>query len=108
MGGRQDVSLRELLARLIDSAKAFAQAEIALVRATAAAWAGAVKIGAALIAVALVLALSGAIVLLAAFGVALGHWLGLAGGLAVAAVIALLIAGLLLWLAARRFLALMK
>ncbi|WP_293972675.1 phage holin family protein [Sphingomonas sp.] len=108
MGASHEASLRELLARLIEAGRAFAQAEIALVRKTVAAWAGAAKIGAALIIVALILANAAVIVLVAALGMALARWIGPAGGLAVAALIALIVAGLLGWLAAKRFSEMLK
>lgn len=103
MGGSREASLRELLARLIDSSKAFVQAELALVRKTMAAWAGAIKIGAALITLAIVLVNAAVIVLIAALGMALAGWLGMVGGLAAAGAIALLSAGVLIWLAIRCF-----
>ncbi len=95
MGGNNEASLRELLARLIDSGKAFIEAEIALVRGAVRAWAGAAKIIAALTLVAFALVNAALVVLLVALGMALAKWLGMAGGLAVAALIALLVAGLL-------------
>ena len=95
--------MRDLAARLIESGKAWAQAEITLVRMTALRWAEAAKIGAVLVVLALILVNAAVIVLVAALGMALAAWLGTAGGLAVAAILALLLAGLLGWLAVRRF-----
>jgi uncharacterized membrane protein len=106
--GTPEASFRELLSRLIDSAKAFAQAEVALVKKTAAAWAGAAAIGAGLVLVALILVIAAVIVLVAALGMTLAIWVGTPGGLAIAAVIALVLAGLLGWLAYRRFLGMVK
>jgi hypothetical protein len=95
VGGNNEASLRELLARLIGSAKAFVEAEVALVRGTVRAWAGAAKMIAAFTVIAFALVNAALVVLLVALGMALATWLGMAGGLAVAALIALLVAGLL-------------
>lgn len=108
MRGNEEPSIRALVARLIEAGKAFVEAEIALVKTTIAAWAGAAKIGAALLIVALLLALAGLIVLVAALGMALAIWIGPAAGLAIAALIALLLAGLLAWAGVKRFIALVK
>lgn len=95
MGGNNEASLRELLVRLIGSAKAFVEAEVALVRDTVRAWAGAAKMIAALAVMAFALVNAALVVMLVALGMALAKWLGMAGGLALAALIALLVAGLL-------------
>ncbi len=108
MRGNNEASLRELIARLVDSAKAFAQAEIALVRKTVSAWAGAAAIGAALTVTALLLVGAAIVVLVAALGMTLAMWIGVPGGLAVAGLIALASAGLLAWLAVRRFTTMVK
>lgn len=100
--------MRELLARLIDNVRAVALAEIALVKATASAWAGAAKVAALLAVVALLLALAAIIVLLAAFGMTLAIWIGPAAGLALAGLAALALAGLFGWLAARRIIGMLK
>lgn len=100
--------MRELIARLIDAVRAFAQAEIALVKATAAAWAGAAKVAGVFIAIALLLANAAIIVLLAAFGMTIAIWLGPAAGLAIAAVIGLVLAALFGWLAASRIMKMLK
>lgn len=107
MRGTDEASLRELVARLIDSTKAFVQAEVALVRRTFTVWAGAAKAAAILFVIALILVNAAVIVLLAALGMALATWLGTAGGLAVAALIGLAAAGLLGWIGARRIMAML-
>lgn len=92
-------SLRELIARLIEDGKAYAQAEIAVVKATARAWLAPAKIAVPLVIVAIFLLQAALTVLVAALGIALATWLGTAGGLAVGALIVLAIAGLLVGIA---------
>ncbi|NIJ06838.1 small-conductance mechanosensitive channel [Sphingomonas vulcanisoli] len=92
VGGKEE-SVRELIARLIDETKAYVKAEIGVVKSTALAWVDRAKIAVPLIVTAILLVQAALIVLIAAFGMALAAWLGVAGGLAVAAVIVLLIAG---------------
>ena len=99
VGGKEE-SVRELIARLIDETKAYVKAEIAVVKATALAWIGRAKVAVPLIAVAILLLQAALTVLVAALGLALATWLGTAGGLAVAAVIVLLIAGICVGVAA--------
>ena len=101
--GDQGESLRELIARLIESGQAYVRAEVALVQKTIAVRLEQAKPAAAFAIGALLLALAGLIVLLAALGLAIGAWIGAAGGLAVAGLLALLAAGLLVWLAIGRF-----
>ncbi len=95
--------LRELVARLIEDGKAWASAEIAVVKATATAWIAPAKIAVPLAIVALFLLQAALTVLVIAFGMALATWLGVAGGLAVAALIVLLIAAGLVGIAVTRF-----
>lgn len=97
------MSLRDLIARLIDSAKAYVRAEIALVKKTVEVRLDQVKPAAAFVIGAIMLTQATLVILLAALGMALATWLGTAGGLAVAGLIGLLIAGLLVWLAIGRF-----
>ncbi len=103
-GGDQGESLRDLIARLIDSGKAYLRAELQLVRKTVklrlieARTLAVFGIGAA------VLAQAGVVALVAALGLALAPLLGPAGGLAAAGGLALLVAGVLGWLAVRHFL----
>ncbi|WP_174273183.1 phage holin family protein [Sphingomonas bacterium] len=103
VGSREDQSLRALIARLIDETKAYAKAEIGVVKATAMAWVSPAKIAVPLIVVAILLLQAALTVLVAALGMTLAVWLGTAGGLAVGAVIVLAIAGLLAWIAISRF-----
>lgn len=98
----EEESLRELVARLIDSGKAYAQAEVALVKTTVSVRAAQAKPAAIFGVIAILLVQAALTVLVAALGMALAQWLTPAGGLAAGAVIALLIAGLLGWMAARR------
>jgi protein-S-isoprenylcysteine O-methyltransferase Ste14 len=99
----QGESLRDLIARLIDSGKAYLRAEVTLVRKTVEVRLEQAKPAAAFAIGAVLLVQAALVVLLAALGLALGTWLGPAGGLAVAGLFALALAGLLIWLAARRF-----
>lgn len=98
-----DESLRDLVARLIDSAKAYASAEVAVVKKTVTFRVDQAKPAAIFGVAALLIVQAALTVLIAALGVALARWIGVAGGLAVAAVLALMVAGLLVWLALRRF-----
>ena len=102
-GDDQELTLRDLIARLIDSGKAYARAELLVLRKSAklrlveARWAAMFGTGA------LILALAGAIVLVAALGLLLARWIGPAGGMAVAGLLALVVAGLLGWRASVQF-----
>lgn len=102
MGGDRIRTIGALLTRLIESAKDFARAEIALAKATALDWFGQAQIALILLVAALVLALSAVTILLAALGMALAAWLGVAGGLAIAALIGLATAGILIAIAVKR------
>lgn len=95
----QGESLRDLIARLIDNTKAYMKAEVDLVRTTVKVKLIEARFAAAFVVVALCLVNAATIVLVAALGMALARWLGPAGGLAVAAVLALVIAGVLVKLA---------
>ena len=102
MGGDSGESIGALVARLIESAKIYVRAEITLVKRTVLGWIGRAKPALVFLVVALVLVLSSVTIALAALGMALAHWLGIPGGLAVAALIGLGIAGTLAALAVRR------
>ena len=103
MGDDRAGSIGTLLLRLIENAKAFVRAEIALAKATAFDWVAQAKIALMFLTVAAVLALAGLIVLLAALGMALAPLLGVAGGLAAAALLGLMSAAILVLLAVRLF-----
>ena len=96
-------SVRDLISRLIDEGKAYAKAEVAVIKATAFGWIRPAKIAVPLIIVAILLVQASLTVLVAALGMALAHWIGAAGGLALAAVIVLLLAGALAGIAAVKF-----
>lgn len=96
-------SLRDLFARLIDNGKAYAQAEVTYYKRTALGWVDQAKFGVAFAVVALFILQAALTTLLVALGFFLATWLGPAGGLAVAAVIGIVVAGLLAWAAASRF-----
>ena len=100
--GDEAWSLRELIAQLIEAGKAYARAEIAYIKqiATARVTAAAMGIGFAI--VALVLVQASLTILLAALGMLLARWIGTAGGLAIAALTGLVIAGLLAWIGLQR------
>ena len=102
-GDQGDLSLRDLIARLIDSAKAYLRAEVALIKKTVEVRLGQAKPAAAFAIGAILLVQAAVVILLAALGMALATWLGAAGGLAAAGLIALSVAGLLVWLAIRKF-----
>jgi hypothetical protein len=95
-------SLVGLIARLVEEGKAYAVAEVGVAKATARAWLTVAKIAVPLIFVALFLLQAALVVLVAAVGMALSPWLGMAGGLAVSAILTLIVAGLLIGFAIRR------
>jgi hypothetical protein len=96
-------SLRELVARLINDGKAYAIAEIAVVKATINKWLAPAKTAVPLVIVALLLVQAALTVLVAALGYTIAIWIGPAGGFAIAAVVALLIAGGLVAYAVSKF-----
>lgn len=106
--GDEGESLRDLVARVIDNTKAYLKAELSLAKQTAATKAGQAGPAAAYILVAIVLVQAAVTVLAASLGLLLAQWLGLAGGFAVAALLVLIVAGFLLWLAVRQFRKIMK
>jgi asparagine N-glycosylation enzyme membrane subunit Stt3 len=103
VGDHGELSLRDLIARLIDSAKAYVRAEVALVKKTVEVRLDQAKPAAAFAIGAVMLVQAALVILLAALGMGLATWLGTAGGLAAAGLIGLLIAGLLIRLAISRF-----
>ncbi|WP_404709921.1 phage holin family protein [Sphingomonas sp. MMS24-J13] len=102
-GDQEDLSLRDLIARLIDSAKAYLRAEVALVKKTVEVRLDQAKPAAVFAIGAVMIVQAALVVLLAALGMGLATWLGTAGGLAVAGLVGLLVSGLLVWLAISRF-----
>lgn len=100
--GEEPASLRELAGRVIDNGKAYVRAELTLAKATVATKAAQAGPAAGLILVAVVLTQAAVTVLAASLGLLLARWLGLAGGFAAAAVLVLLVAALLGWMAAKR------
>lgn len=94
-------SLRDLIARLIDSGKAYARAEVALIRQTVVTRIGQIKPAIALAIPAIFIIQAALTVLLVALGFVLARWLGPAGGMAAAAAIGLIVAGLLIWFSIR-------
>jgi hypothetical protein len=100
-GPDQGETLRDLVARLIDSAKAYARAEIALARQTVASRLARARPAIVLLACALLFAQAALTVLVGALGMLLASCVGVAGGLAIAALLALAIAAVLGWLAIR-------
>jgi hypothetical protein len=106
--GEEPASLRELAARVIDNGKAYVRAEVTLVKATVTTKAGQAGPALALVVIAIVLIQAALTVLVASLGLLLARWLGLPGGFAVAAILVLLVAGLLGLTAMKRFKAILK
>jgi len=102
MDGGETESLRDLAARVIDNGKAYLRAELTLVRQTMATKAALIGPAVAMIVAAILLVQAALTVLAASLGFLLARWLGLAGGLGVAALIVLAVAGLLVWVAIHR------
>ncbi|UAK23882.1 hypothetical protein [Sphingomonas nostoxanthinifaciens] len=101
-GGDQEESLRDTVARLVENAKAYARAELNLVRQTVLARVNQLR-PALILGIAAILIVQAALVIaIAALGMLLALWIGPAGGLALAALIALAIAGLFGWIAVKR------
>lgn len=103
-GGNQEESLGDLISQTIDDAKAYARAELQLVRKTVKVRLIEARYFAIFAGSAATLGLAGVVVLVAALGLLLGRWLGPAGGLAVAGLLALLVSGLLVKYAVAHFL----
>jgi hypothetical protein len=97
----QGETLRDLVTRLIDSAKSYVRAEIALARKIVASRVARAKPAIVLLVCALLFTQAAVTVLVGAIGMVLAMWLGVAGGLAIAALLALAAAALLGWLAIR-------
>lgn len=95
----QDDTLGELVTRLSEDAKAYAKAEVAVVKRSVLARVAAIKPSAIYIVLAILLVQAALTVLTAALGMVLAIWLGPPGGLAAGAVIVLAVAGLLVRLA---------
>jgi hypothetical protein len=91
-------SLRDLVARVIENTKAYIRAELALQKARAATWVGRAGPAIGLVIGALLIVQASLTVLIAALGWLLALRLGSAGGFAVAALIGLVIAGLVGWI----------
>ena len=101
--GEDEKPIGELFGRLVDDGKAYAKAELNLVRATAETKANAVKKPLALGAIAVLFVQAGVVVFGITIAMALATLIGpLAGGL-VATTICFGIAGLLGWLAKRDY-----
>ena len=101
----ETLSLRELIAQLIDAGKAYARAEIAYVKQVATTRATAAAMGVGFAIGALLFVQASLTVLVAALGLWIARWVGPAGGLAIGAVVGLLVAALLGWIGMRRILA---
>lgn len=101
-GGEHEESLRDLVARVIDNGKAYARAEVTLVKETVSTRVEQVRPVAIYLVVAVLLVQAALTVLIGALGMTFAIWIGPAGGLAVAAVLTLAIAGLLGLLAIAR------
>lgn len=99
----KEESLRDLFARVIDNAKAYLKAELTLIRTNVSVRVGQVAPAIGFVIVAILIVQSALTVLIAALGLAFAAWIGIAGGLAVAALIGLAIAALLGWLSITRF-----
>ena len=101
-GGESGESLRDLVVRLIDSAREYLRAEISLAKRRAIEWAGRAQPAIVAIVVAILLLQAALTVLIASFGLLLAHWVGMAGGFALAALLGFCVAGLLGWFALSR------
>lgn len=88
-------SLKHIVYRVIDDGKDYARAEINVVKQIALSKVDAIRPAAIMLVVAVFLLQAALTVLTAALGMALATWLGTAGGLAVGAVIVLVVVGIL-------------
>jgi hypothetical protein len=98
----EDETLPGLVSRIIENLKAYIRAEVQLIKVTASTKAGLAFPAVGLFIVALVFLQVALTVFTLALGALLAIWLGWAGGLAVAALVALTVAGLFAWIGARR------
>ncbi len=92
---RDNESIGSLFGRLLVDGKACARAEVDIYRQKALSWVPPIRAAAILLVVALFLAQAAITTLLVGFGVWLGRWVGPFGGGAIAALVGLMIAGLL-------------
>lgn len=99
---QEPLPLRELATRLIDNGKAYVRAEVNLVKATVSTKASQAGPALAMIVIAILLVQAALTALVAALGLLLSRWLGLAGGFAVASIAVLAVAALLGWTAVKR------
>ena len=95
-------SLRELLARLLVDARAYAQAELNVGKTVVSQWVARWRPAVIMMVVAVFIVQAALTTLVIALGMALAALMGAAAGIAAAGVIALLVAGLLGYLAMRR------
>lgn len=100
--GNHQETLHDLVSRVIDNGKAYARAEVALVKQTVSTRVEQLRPAAIFIVAAVLIVQAALTVLIGAIGMTLAIWIGPAGGLAVAAVLALVVAGLLAWAAMSR------
>lgn len=94
-----DRSIGDLIERVIDDALEYGRAELELLKARAQDIVGDYVRAAILFGVAAVLALAGIVTLFVGIAIALARWLGPLGGAVVSTLIALAIAGALVWIA---------
>ncbi|MEO5578833.1 MAG: phage holin family protein [Sphingomicrobium sp.] len=91
--GEDEAPIGDLFGRLIDDGKAYAKAEIDLVRARAEGQVNRAKLPAILVAGAIAFAFASVIALVLTFVLALASWLGPLGGGLLATLIAVVVAG---------------
>lgn len=95
----QDKSIGDLATTLLDNGKAYARAEVALVKQTVLARVAAMRTSAILLVAALILLQAALTGLVIAFGMLLAPWLGVPGGLGASALLTLVLIGVLAWIA---------
>jgi hypothetical protein len=96
-GPAGEESLRDLLMRAIENGKAYLRAEVAVIKVTASTRAGQAGPALGLVVGALLIVQASLTVLIASLGALLALWLGWPGGLALAALVGLVVAGAIAW-----------
>lgn len=94
-----DRSIGDLTTTLLDSGKAYAKAEIELVKQTMLGRIASLRTTAILLVAALMLLQAALTGLVVALGMLFARWLGVPGGLAASALLVLILIGVLVWIA---------
>ena len=98
-----DESLGGLVSRVVDDGKRLVQAEVDLYKQIAVRKVAGFQTAVVLAVAALFFVQAALTTLLVGLGFAIAHWIGIAGGVIVAALLGFAAAGLMVWIALRKF-----